>query len=59
MSRTRERLTRDDLAKLLKEGWTFKGASLYEPDHAPKGTRFAVYAPIGLIRLTPPKRTEN
>jgi hypothetical protein len=35
-------MTRDQAESLRAKGYTFTGAGLYEPDHAPKGTRFVM-----------------
>lgn len=49
------KLTQLDVAILLFHGWSIHGAGLYEPDHAPRGTLFAIYPPRGLLRLVPPR----
>jgi hypothetical protein len=47
-------MSRNDLAGLLANGWQFKPAHLYEPQHAPKGTQFVHVTGPGFIRLYPP-----
>lgn len=50
-----ETITRNDVIELLEQGYKLTNAGLYEPDHAPKGTRFVIYPPRGLLRVHPPK----
>jgi len=52
-------ITQKELGALLERGWKYKGAGLYEPDHAPKGTIFKIYPPVGLIRLIAPSTKEE
>lgn len=52
-------ISRSEYKTLLDTGHTIKPAGLYEPDHAPKGTRFAhaELSPsiVRFVRITPPK----
>jgi hypothetical protein len=54
-----ETLDRAAIDRLLKAGWTIRTAGLYEPDHAPKGTRFAraqyTRTLVRFVRLIPPR----
>jgi hypothetical protein len=57
-----EKLTRDQYKSMLDQGHKFTNASLYEPDNAPKGTKFFhVELGKGLVHFKRlhPKSTEN
>jgi hypothetical protein len=47
-------LTTDEAVRLVDRGYRFTMLSLYEAQHAPKGTEF-VKLPGGLYRVHPPK----
>lgn len=54
------KLTRDEYADMLKRAAVFRPASLYEPDHAPRNTKFflVVLSPslTRFMRLITPPR---
>lgn len=44
-------LTTEQIKELLDNGVKLTPAGLYEPDHAPKGTRFIIWKGRGLYRI--------
>lgn len=53
-------ISRDQYKSLLDSGHEIKPAGLYEPDHAPKGTKFA-HAKLSstitkFVRINPPSK---
>jgi hypothetical protein len=53
MSKWFEKLTSEQVKALLNQGYSVKGAGLYESDHA-GNTKFILWMGRGLYRLTPP-----